>query len=354
MKRKMSVLVFFILLIGGCHTITDNVIENTIGTEDYKKIEEIDLLILEYRIKKEPADLSLAKEKLEELMTNKAYNKEYEAVLYGYAGEIDYYMGNIPGLKENFKEVEKRSTYVDYYYILSALLEREYEIQIEILKQGIPIAHTTGKIKLYLALFYFETGDFINAAASFDDAFENLHPTYVEYYEKNRELAYQLIDNPQTDAEAQTLLEQETVTFSHVISLTLMNTDFLQHITVDKDADPGKLLDTLKEYGYIHTSTTSPESICPRKDIAFFLISIVAYMENKPDLKEKYQNQFIANGMESPVPDVKVEDYYFSAVLVLVEKEIMELPNGIHFLPHKTMSGIECNELLKKVYNKYY
>ncbi|MBN2442254.1 MAG: hypothetical protein JXJ04_12945 [Spirochaetales bacterium] len=353
MKVMHIFIIFLILFLAGCSSVTENVIKTTIDKADYKKIEEIDLLILRYRITEDISYLVRAESDVKELMTNKAYNNEYEAVLFGYAGEIDFLKGDSPGVKKNLKEVEKRSRFVEYFFILSALDEKDYEKKIEILKQGLTLANTTGKINLYLALFYFEHNDYLHAAASFDDAFELLDPAYPDFYKKQRNLAYQQIENPRTD-ETKKLLEVEIISFSHVISLTLKTTDFLDYITVDKKINPASLFVSLKKYGYIHDSIESIEDVCARKDVAYFLLSIISYLENAPDIKTTYQNQYIANGLPSPVPDVAVEDYCFSAVLVLVEREIMELPNGIHFLPHKTMSGMEFNELLNKIRNRYF
>jgi tetratricopeptide (TPR) repeat protein len=354
MKGIRSVFLFTILFIAGCTTVTDNVIEATIGKEDYRKIEEIDLLILEYKINNNISDLDTAGLKLKDMIADKAYNKEYEATLYGLAGEIEYLRNNKQGVRTNLIQVEKRSKSVEYFYLLTAFLEDDPAKRIEILEQGAASANSKGKIDLYLAFYYFEANNFVKATACFDDAFDLLPPKYKEYYVKDRELAYQLMKNPLPVIDIKDLLEKEAVSFSNVIRLTLLQTDFLNHITADKNADPETLLGDLKSHEYIHESIKNTEEVCARKDIAYFLLSIMSYMENDPGMKDKYQNQFLENDQSSPVPDVRVSDYYFNAVLVLVESEIMELPNGIHFLPYKTMSGIEFNELLMKIKDRYY
>ncbi|MBN2536301.1 MAG: hypothetical protein JXB88_25690 [Spirochaetales bacterium] len=352
MKVLHIILSCTILFITGCATVMDNVIETTVGKEDYQKIEEIDLLILDYKINRNMAQLDSATTKIHDLIKDRAYNKEYEATLYGLAGEIDNLVGNIQGVKNNFVQVEKRSKSVEYYFLLAAFLEKELSGKIKILEDGVLSANSSGKIKLYLALYYFEDKNFKKSTACFDDAFDLLHRKYKEYYMKDRELAYQLMENP--NADSKDLLDTEIVSFSHVIRLTLMQTDFLTHITADKNKNPESLLDALKTYGYVHESIKNTEEICARKDVAYFLLSVVSYLENNPDLKVKYKKQYEGNELASPVPDVQVTDYFFNAVLVLVENEIMELPNGIHFLPYKTMSGIEFNELLTKIKKKYY
>ena len=135
----------------------------------------------------------------------------------------------------------------------------------------------------------------------------------------------------------------------HVISFVLKHTDFLNHITPDNKINPALIFNPLKENDYIHSSVTNIDDVCTRKDIAYFILEIIVYLKNDPALKDKYTNHYKENKILSPVPDVLVNDYFFNAVLMLVENEIMELPNGIHFFPENTMSGIEFNELLTKV-----
>ena len=55
----------------------------------------------------------------------------------------------------------------------------------------------------------------------------------------------------------------------------------------------------------------------------------------------------------SPIPDVQFNDYFYTAVLVLVEREIMELPDGINFFPDYKISGIDYLDILKKLMKLY-
>jgi hypothetical protein len=46
-------------------------------------------------------------------------------------------------------------------------------------------------------------------------------------------------------------------------------------------------------------------------------------------------------------------DYFFTAVLVLVEREIIELSDGKNFKPENTVKGLDFFETLKKMMRFY-
>ena len=54
-------------------------------------------------------------------------------------------------------------------------------------------------------------------------------------------------------------------------------------------------------------------------------------------------------GEASPVADVPVDSPDFDAVLGCVENELMDLPDGEHFFPDKTVSGVEFKTWVSKI-----
>ncbi|MBN1699857.1 MAG: hypothetical protein JW881_20270 [Spirochaetales bacterium] len=349
MKRIRLIPILIGLTLSGCQSMTENIFEGTVGSEDYRKISEIELFLLEYNVTGNTYYLERAEEKLDLLFENTSYNKEFEATLYGLDGEIEYYKGNTREVKAALEKIELKSKREERLPILKAFLEPDLKKQIEILEQGIEQSSSTGHIKLQLALRYFETGDYRKAAAAFDDAFKLLSDNYQQYYEKKRDLAYQFIENPPETLIASDLFAVDKLTAAHVVTITLLQTDFLDNITVNKHIETEVLLQRLKERDYIHERRLAPDDLCKRKDIAYFLLAILSYLENNKDILDMYKREYERNEYPSPVPDIHVHDYYFNAVLVLVEREIMELPDGINFLPERTMSGIEFNETLKRM-----
>jgi hypothetical protein len=91
-ERKMKGIPYILLVVGlclaACQSVTENIFEGTVGAEDYRKVEEIELFLLEFNVTGNTYYLDRAGEKLAILFDAASYNKEFEATLYGLSGEI--------------------------------------------------------------------------------------------------------------------------------------------------------------------------------------------------------------------------------------------------------------------------
>ena len=61
-----------------------------------------------------------------------------------------------------------------------------------------------------------------------------------------------------------------------------------------------------------------------------------------------YQKQFSEAGF-SPVSDLELDSKDFDAVLGCIEKELMELPDGINFYPNQKINPMDFNSGLKRI-----
>jgi tetratricopeptide (TPR) repeat protein len=218
---------------------------------------------------------------------------------------------------------------------------------------GMIEAETYTLVQLALAEIYFNTGDYKNAAALYDEAFLLLSDKYREYYRKNRDLAYEFMENPPASMEVSEIIAEEILNYKHLIFYILLDTNFFENITADRNIEPEELLNKLIERGYIHEKDTALGDTCMRKDISFLFLNILVYLTNNTGLLDKYRKSYLELNKPSPVPDVKTKDYFFDAVLVLVEREIMSLPDGINFFPEESMSGLELSEIVNQLKRMY-
>jgi hypothetical protein len=53
------------------------------------------------------------------------------------------------------------------------------------------------------------------------------------------------------------------------------------------------------------------------------------------------------------VPDVEVGEPWFDAVLGVVEREVMDLPDGVNFRPEGEVSGLEYLTMLQRLQRLY-
>lgn len=346
MKAAYLGIFIVIILLLNCGTVDDEIV-TSIDTEDYQKLDDIELMLLDYEFCKDSSLLDKALQQLDKILKSASYNKQYRARILGLKGEVAYFKNNKNEVKDYIKQIEVLFNGEERLYILKALLENDMEKRIEILKQGITLATSNLLIKLHLAKTYFSLNDFEKAVVYYDEALLGLNEKYNEYYKNERDLAFQFMKNPSLSVESADVLALEILNINQVILLIFNETSFFDRITVNKDINPKLLLFKLKEANYVYNSEITLEDICTRKDLAFLLFNILIYFENDPALATRYTERYTERGLKSPVPDIDTHEYFFDAALVLVEREIMSLPDGINFFPERTISGIEFMEILK-------
>jgi hypothetical protein len=105
------------------------------------------------------------------------------------------------------------------------------------------------------------------------------------------------------------------------------------------------LLPSLKSSALLLDPAASPDAQVPRKAVAWFLWGLVARAEHDPMLLTKYRSKYSI----SPVPDVVAIDPWFDAVLGMVEREFMDLPDGVHFRPDDPVTGYELVAMLARM-----
>jgi hypothetical protein len=346
MNKQLFLCAILLMVLFNC--ATDKIVR-TIGDDDEANIEIIQLKLLDYRDSKNIGILRQAENDLKQMEKRGKYNKQYRAKVFGLYGLVYFYKNEKNKVKKYLEEIEYTNKAEEYYFILQALLEKTPDAQIMILNQGEREADSNLFIKLQLADIYFAQADYRSAAALYDQALKGLPAAFKQHYQQNRDLAYHYMKNPTDKIGAQDILKENTLTVSHAIGFLHMETNFFDNLAAKKDILPVDLLKKLKDAGYVYNKKLSEKDICSRKDMAFLLLQILVFIKNDKSLLTKYSNKYLGTGRKSPIPDIKAADYYFDAALILVEREIMNLPDGKNFFPHKTVSGFELSTMVKKL-----
>jgi hypothetical protein len=344
---------YFLFAPMACTTVADNVVLTSEERQLKSKISEIDLLLLDIRFKPDPLLFEKAQTLVKEQLSVKILDKTLDAELYGLLGFLDYLEGKTENLRQNLESIESRSKKEARLYIIRALTENDRKKKQEILESGVTTAGKPGLVKLELAGLLYANGEYAKAGALYDDAFSELDPKYKEYYIKDRDKAYRLMSNRSDKADIRTIFEKDLLLVSDVFRITLVESNLLDNVTSNKLMDPDGLLSLLKTNGSVYPTSLKSQDVMARKDIAYFILSIVVYLENNQALAKKQSYEYSRQNLESPVKDVRVSDYFFDAVIVLVEREIFDLPDGINFYPDRPMSGSEYNEILLKLKKRY-
>ncbi len=343
------------VLIGlcNCSTTADTVVATGEEERVIAACNEADLVILDYRFSKDRLLADRARGIIKEQLEKKLVNKDLLARIYGIQGMLDLELGNRQTLRNYIDTIESLSSKEERLYLLKAALEQSEAGKVKILETGLTQSAPGARIHLALAEIYNKLGDYEKAGARYDEAFVSLDPKYGEYYKNSRDTAYQLMASHGNFEGVKQILARDTLTVGDMLVAIHKSTRFLSNMAQNKSSNSQALFDVCMKNKYLNPAVTGPDTVLSRKDAAFFFLAILMYQENNKSLATKYSSTYSRTNKTSPVPDIKVTDYYFDAALVLVEREILELPDGINFFPDNTVSGQDLGEILKCLLRSY-
>ncbi|HNZ26992.1 MAG TPA: hypothetical protein PLG34_09785 [Spirochaetota bacterium] len=350
-----SYLFFFvtgIVLLNSCVTGGDKVLVQTIDAESLEMIDKVDLLLLDYKISKDKNKIEEAEKLIGDLESRSLKNKAFEAKVLGLFGEMEYCKGQTINLKSYVGGIEARNKYEERLYILKTYIVGDPVEKEKILLQGIEKADENLKLKLYLGDIYFLSGQFGKATALYDSVFTEISEEYKSYYIKKREISKNFIDKKVVGKNTILSLLKDRITVGDLVATIFDETDLLNAYKSQKIKDG---YNNLVNDKFFYDIALTLEKEIKRKDIAFFLLKTLSIKENDPDMINKYvvlpsnERSDAESIVLSPVPDISTRDYFYTAALILVEREIMDLPDGERFFPEDFMSGIEFFGVLKKL-----
>jgi len=349
--RIYLLLFIWIILLSSCVT-GDKVSVQTIDAESLEMIDKADLLLLDYKISGDKSKIDEAEKLIEDLETRSLKNKMFEAKVLGLFGEMEYCKGQKINLKSYIDGIEDRNKYEERLYILKTYIADDPAEKEKMLIQGIEKADENLKLKLFLGDIYFLSGQFGKATALYDSVFTEISDEYKAYYIKKREVSKNFIDKKVNGKNTILSLLKDKITVGDLISTIFDETDLLNTYKSQKIKDGYKNLINDK---FFYDITLTLEKEIKRKDVAFFLLKTLSIKENDPNMINKYVDLpsgepfDVETASLSPVPDISTRDYFYTAVLILVEREIMDLPDGERFFPEDFISGIEFLGVLKKL-----
>ena len=351
MKKIFLYLSLFLLLIS-CES-GGNITIQSIDEQSREMIREADILLLQYSFTKDKELYKKVEDIINTLQERSLKNKYFEAKVLGLFGEMEYLSGNKLNLKTYITGIEERNRFEERLFILKCYITDNLDEKEMVLREGIDKSEENFRLKLFLADIYVLKGKFVDASSGYDLAFAELPEIYKSFYEKRRNVARQFVkESPKSIKTIETLLKDQ-ITVRDIIEVCTDEIKILESHKGKKIADTFNKLVIDK---FFYDIALKLATQIKRKDIAFFLLKTLSLKEKDESLINKYIVSFPEDDNSnpeydelSPVPDIKMRDYYYTAVLILVEREIMELPDGENFLPEELMSGVEFYQTIRKL-----
>ena len=228
--------------------------------------------------------------------------------------------------------------------ILNIRLENDYTKRLT--KMSGTFSQEEAPLQIEQALCLYYIGQYAKAAAAFDNAFTVLDESYRTAYGQLRDTSWLLqsaVGTVSADATAKVL------SADGMLLLIQSETNMLLPVNGGKTLTAKDLASKMEKSGILDNDIAKKvgdrHAALYRSDVARTVWKLYVTYKNK-NAETDYAVQFADTA--SPIADVAVTDASFNAVAGCVENEIMDLPDGVNFLPMKTLSGPEFIVIIKK------
>jgi tetratricopeptide (TPR) repeat protein len=238
-------------------------------------------------------------------------------------------------------------------YYIRAALQADPGKRLSVLEEGIAHADVKTRLLCERGEELFKAGRYAEAAQDLDEGLRGLDPLYKELYGSDRERAFALAQAQRESGSLAIAVTPEAmegpITLRAMVEWTFTQTGLLSALSMDAAPSFEKVVAAVVKADLLLSPDAPADAVVTRKDVAFFLWGIVARMERDPSLLRKYRSKYIV----SPVPDVPADSPWFDSVLGVVEREIMDLPDGIEFKPDDPVKGIQYLDALNALSRQY-
>lgn len=205
-------------------------------------------------------------------------------------------------------------------------------------------------ITLEKAILKYVDKSYTEAVSLFDETFIILPHFYKEAYGPIRNNAWDFrnIGDISENDRISKLLNEPYITVEEMLEIAQHSSSSLISITGGKYYSKTELYKKVLSFGVL--TSVNKEQTCNATDyvtrgtVARFLWNLYC---NKKGLKADIYSQSFLGLIESPVLDVPINHSDFDAILGCVEREYIDLIDGINFFPDEKISGIEFYELIK-------
>jgi len=348
-------LILILILFAACPT--QDIVVTSLSEMDLARLGDLEFRV--FKLKYLPSDTRSAEndeltKALNSLLKGNIPNRPYKAKLLGLLALVQYYRQDPKACLATVKEIEKTFPQEQRLFIIKSFFESSPNLKIILLSDGLKNCEDCSFIYLELAELYFYTDDYSQAVRYFDQALLALDARYREFLQNRRDLAFHLSGSKlRLKASSKEILFKNELTTEDILLLLLKETDWLADFLQDEN-ELEFCLSKLKEAGYLFPQNLMLTDLIKRQDIAYLILAIWAHLENNPSLRSRYApTPSRPESFKSPLIDVPATAYFYTASRLLVEKELMDLPNGRNFFPEKTISGIDFLTILKKLMALY-
>jgi tetratricopeptide (TPR) repeat protein len=337
----------------GCRTLPPDQIARSAGDEESAAQEAFALRLLDLRLAPDPVRLAELRAELERAAARPGQSRPTQARVGALRAEAALLAGERSAARSLAEAAGKLSDTAEGNWLVLAELEADAARRLAIIETGLARAEKRSRLLCERGRELLKAGRYAEAAQDLDEGLRALDPAWRALYGADRERALSLAQAAREAGSAAAIGPPEALegplTMRAMVERAFRETRLLSSLSANPSPAYAAALPSLRSAGLLLDPAAGPDALVTRRTVAFFLWGLVARTERDPGLLTRYRKRYSF----SPVPDVAVEEPWFDAALGVVEREIMDLPDGINFRPDGEVSGLEYLSILQRLQRLY-
>ena len=340
-------------LVTACESVPTDVVVTTTGNPQTTVFASYEGRLVELEIAPNAKDLALLRAELEKAAARPGLSRRVLARADALRAEAAFLAKDLPATRALATSAAAFSDSGEGAWRMRAALEQDRTRRLALLEQGIARADAPSRLLCERGRELLAAGRYAEAAQDLDEGLRGLAPKYGTIYGAERDKALSLARagrNGGTAPRANTEAGLDApLTLRTMVERTLSETRFLSALSSDPAPGFEAILPAVKAAGLLLDPGVPPETRLSRKQVAYFLWGIAARLTHDPKLLTSYRSKYAA----SPVADVPIDAPWFDAAIGVVEQEVMDLADGVHFRPDAPVTGVEYLGMLEAMKNRY-
>jgi len=321
--------------------------------EDLVQLDAVELQLVDLQLSPDAARLASVRTQLERSAERTGASRLYLARAAGLQGLAALLAGDTAAARSFGDQAVRLSDAEDSGWLVRAALERDPNKQLAILEQGLARSDRKPRLLCERGELLLKLSRYGEAAQDLDEGLRSLDERFKALYGADRDRALALAQAQRSAGAGAAVIAPQaaegSLTVRAMVERAFSSTTLLSAWSADPHPKFESVKAAVASAGLLLQPDASPSAACTRKDVAFFLWRIIVHAERGSNLDGQYRARFKV----SPVPDVPVDVPWFEAVLGVVEREVMDLPDGVHFQPDAAVSELEYQQALARLARLY-
>jgi hypothetical protein len=340
-------------VLAGCRTLPPDRITQSAGEKETAALEVFSLRLLDLRLSPDAERLAALRAELERAAARQGWGRSAQARVEALQAEAALQAGDRPAARNLAEAASRLSAAEEGVWFVRAELAPDPGRRLALLAEGLDRSEKKGRLRCERGRELLTAGRYAEAAQDLDEGLRGLDPAYRALYGPDRERALSLAEAAREAGGAAVVSQpgslEGQLSLRGMVERAFRETHLLSSLSSNPAPTYAAVLPALQAAGLLLDPAAAPESLATRKAVAFFLWGLIARTEHDPKLLTQYRRKYSL----SPVPDVGVEEPWFDAVLGVVERELMDLPDGVNFRPDQPVSGLEYLSILQRLQKLY-